>query len=174
MSNPTESLFRALLKRLEYLERIVSRQTMMINNLIRDANVLDVDLTKGVAIVDAHGIEVEAPWLQQAGDIVDWDPPSKGQRMMLFSPNGDPGRGFLMPGGYTEKKPQPYHEGEMFARTIGRTKITGSGSGYQVETGTFTIKGNVVIEGNISSQGTVTNNGKNIGSTHTNAGLPVD
>lgn len=162
-------VWQALMNRITALERLVARQNMRINNMMREASVLEVDPAKGTAVVDAHGIITKGiPWLQQAGDIVDWDPPSVGQRMVMFSPNGDIGRGFLLPGGYTESVGQPYSEGAMFGRTIGGTKITGYGDSYNIETATFTIKGNVVIDGNVTISGSsLTHNGSNVGSTHT-------
>jgi phage baseplate assembly protein gpV len=56
---------------------------------------------------------------------------------------------------------------------IGDTKLTGTASGYMVETPTFTIKANVVIEGNVDISGANLNhNGKNVGSTHGHVTAP--
>ena len=41
-------------------------------------------------------------------------------------------------------------------------------------TGDVAITGDVTITGDQTSTGTITNNGKDVGSTHSNAGLPVD
>lgn len=164
-----DALIARLVNRITQLETIVSRQGMRINNIMREARVLEVDPHSGLAIVDAQGvISKPIPWLQQAGDIVDWEPPAKDQRMMMFSPNGDIGRAFLLPGGFTEAVGQPYDQGAMFGRQIGGTKLSGSASGYMVETQTFTIKANVVIQGDVDiSGGRLTHNGVNVGSTHT-------
>lgn len=168
MRNP-DALLARLIDRITQLERIVSRQQMRINNILREAKVLEVDTQNGLAIVDAHGVVSKPiPWLQQAGDIVDWEPPAAGQRMVMLSPNGDVGRAFLLPGGFTEAVGQPYSDGAMFGRQIGGTKLSGSASGYMVETQTFTIKANVVIQGNVDiSGGRLTHNGVNVGSSHT-------
>ncbi len=170
----SEAVFTQLIKRIVQLERVVQRQQMRMNNMIREAKVLEVDPATGMAIVDAHGIvSPPIPWLQQAGDVVDWEPPRRDQRMMMFSPNGDMGRGFLLPGGFTEQIGQPYQEGAMFARMIGATKLTGTASGYMVETPTFTIKANVLIEGDVQINGSsLRHNDKNIGSTHTHVTAP--
>lgn len=164
----TDLLWKQLIDRLTSLERLVVRQQMRINNMMREAKVLEVDPSTGLAIVDAHGVVSRpVPWLQQAGDIVDWEPPAVGQRMVMFSPNGDLGRGFLLPGGFTDQVGQPYQEGAMFGRSIGDTKISGTGSGYMVETPTFTIKANVVIEGDVRISGSsLLHNDKNVGSSH--------
>ena len=171
--NSMEVLWRQLVQRIEGCERVIARQQSLINNLVREAKVVDVDAANGLAVVDAHGvISKPIPWLQQAGSIVDWEPPAKGQRMVMISPNGDIGRGFLLPGGYTESVPQPYGEGAMFGRHIGATKIYGSDGAYNIETGTFTIKANIVIEGNVRINGaSLTHNGKNVGSDHNHTGV---
>ncbi|THK38656.1 hypothetical protein EHS39_09115 [Ensifer sp. MPMI2T] len=163
-----EVIFGRLLDRIERLERVVQRQSMRINNMIREAKVMEVDYEKGLAIVEAHGVESKPiPWLQQAGDIVDWDPPAVGQRMMMFSPTGDIGRGFLLPGGYTESVRQPHQTGASWGRNLGNTKIFADEDSYDVETGTFYIKANIVIEGDVTITGsTLTHNGVNVGSTH--------
>lgn len=169
----TDLIYR-LVTRIEALERAASRTQMYLNNLMREGRVLDVDLKKGLAKVDAQGLEVTAPWLQHAGEVSDWTPLSSDQRVILLSPGGDPGRGFVLPAGFTEKFGQKYSEGAMFARTIGASKMVGTTSGFSFESGEFKIKGNLIIDGDIVSNGSVTNKGKDIGSTHTNGGAPVD
>lgn len=168
-----DHIFDQLIARIQHLERVVERQAVRMNNMIREGKVTDVNYEKGLAIVDAHGIPSKpSPWLQHAGSIVDWEPPAVGQRVVLFSPSGDLGRGFILPGGYTEQTPQPYARGAMFSRTIGGTKITGDGSSYRVETETIVLKANVVIEGNVTITGSeLTHNGKNVGSTHVHSGI---
>lgn len=163
-----EVIFGRLLDRIEHLERVVQRLAMRNNNMIREAKVMEVDYEKGLAIVEAHGVQSKPiPWLQQAGDIVDWDPPAVGQRMVMFSPSGDIGRGFLLPGGYTESVRQPHQSGKSWGRNLGGTKIFADESSYNVETGTFYIKANIVIEGDVTISGDVlTHNGKNVGHDH--------
>lgn len=169
----TEVVFGRLINRIEHLERVVQRLSMRANNMIREGKVTEVDYENGLAVVDAHGvISKPIPWLQQAGDIVDWDPPAVGQRMVMFSPTGDIGRGFLLPGGYTDSVRQPHQSGQSWGRNLGGTKIFGDGSSYNVETGTFSIKANVVIEGNVTITGDVlTHNSKNVGHDHTHSGV---
>lgn len=163
-----EVIFARLINRIEHLERVVQRLSVRNNNMIREAKVTEVDYEKGLAIVDAHGVlSKPIPWLQQAGDLVDWDPPSVGQRMVMFSPSGDIGRGFLLPGGYTESVRQPHQTGKSWGRNLGDTKIFGDESSYNVETGTFTITGDVIIKGAVTITGdSLTHNGKNVGHDH--------
>lgn len=168
-----EVVISKMVARMEYLERTVARQAMQINNLFREGQVKEVDFEKGLAIIDAHGVDSKpVPWLQQAGSIVDWDPPSVGQRMVLISPGGDPGKGFLLPGGYTQQVPQPHQTGATFGRNLGGTKIFGTDNTYDIETGTVRIKANVIIEGNLDiNGGGVKNNGTDIGDSHKHGGV---
>lgn len=162
-----DALVARLVGRITHLERVVNRMAARQNNLIREGRVLSVDFEKGLAVVEAQGIETQpVPWLQQAGSIVDWEPPAVGQRMVLFSPSGDIGRGFLLPGGYTDQVGQPSQEGASFLRQIGDTKVWGNGNSYNIETGTFTIRGDLLIEGSI-----LIHNGKNIGHDHLHTGV---
>lgn len=167
------SEIRMLLDRIVLLERVVERQATRMNNMIREARVVSVDHQTGTAIVDAHGVETApVPWIQQAGSIVDWDPPAVGQRMVLFSPCGDLARGFLMPGGYTDDVGQPDNEGEMSSRTVGGTKIETRSDQHMVTTPTFRIKGHLIVEGDVDfSAGHVHHNGKSIGDDHKHGGI---
>lgn len=176
-----ELVFARLLERIELLERTIESLSVGQNNLIREASVLSVDTEKKVAVVEAQGLEsIEVPWVTQAGTVVDWEPPKVGQRMLLISPGGNVGRAVLLPGGYTDDATHPSSDGNGFGRIIGSTKIFGTDGTYDIETNTFTVKANIVFEGNMSlkgdftSVGSMTNNGKNVGSSHTNAGNPVD
>lgn len=176
-----ELVFARLLERIELLERTIESLSVGQNNLIREASVLSVDTEKKVAVVEAQGLEsIEVPWVTQAGTVVDWEPPKVGQRMLLISPGGNVGRAVLLPGGYTDDATHPSSDGNGFGRIIGNTKIFGTDGTYDIETNTFTVKANIVFEGNMSlkgdftSVGSMTNNGKNVGSSHTNAGNPVD
>ncbi len=174
-----EQTLRILVDRLTFLEQVVERQGSRMNNMIREAKVIEVDVETGTARVDAHGVETDlVPWLQYAGSIVDWDPLSVGQRVMFFSPNGDPAKGFILPGGYTDEAPQPHQEGEMSSRTIGGTKLETRADSHSLETETYRIKANVEIEGNVIikgnvdfSDGYVKHNGTVIDDTHRHGGI---
>lgn len=179
--NPASVLFAGLIERIELLERVIEEMGVKQNNIIREARVVSVDTEKKVAVVEAQGLEsIEVPWITQAGTVLDWEPPKEGQRMLLFSPGGNTGRALLLPGGYTDEATHPSSDGNGFGRIIGNTKIFGTGATYDIETDTFTVKANIVFEGdmslkgNFTSEGSITNNGKDVGSTHTNGGAHVD
>lgn len=185
----SEQLITRFLEKIQVLERVVARQEVRINNMFREGTVKEVDYAKGVAIVDAHGVESkEVPWMEPAGDIVEWTPPSIGQRVMLVSPGGQPGRGFLIPGGFTDSVPQPHNVGAEKRIKIGGAQLTFSGSTLLVEIGgstlNFSAEGLTVTAGGTTFQltgagfvqtgGKQEHDGKDVGATHTNGMLPVD
>lgn len=91
----------ALEKRIEQLDR-------RLNNTLREAKVVEVDAGKGLAKVEAHGLKSGwSPWLARAGDIIEWEPPTVGERVMFISPTGEPGQGVILQGGYSNQFPQP-------------------------------------------------------------------
>lgn len=185
--NPFVAVQR-LLERLVTVEKIVNRQEVRINNLFREGTVKEVDYEKGVAVVDAHGVESkEVPWMEPAGDIVEWTPVSQGQRVVLVSPGGQPGKGFIIPGGFTDQVPQPHNKGATKRIKIGDSQITMDGEGFVLEAGgsTLTINASGItatvggvtyaITGGGTSQtgGQQTHDGIDVGKTHTNGGLPI-
>jgi phage baseplate assembly protein V len=94
-------LILALEKRIEQLDR-------RLNNTVREAKVVEVDASKGIAKVEAHGLKSGwSPWLARAGDIIEWEPPTVGERVLFISPTGEPGQGLILQGGYSNQFPQP-------------------------------------------------------------------
>jgi phage baseplate assembly protein V len=91
----------ALEKRMEQLDR-------RLNNTVREAKVVEIDADKGLVKVEAHGLKSGwSPWLTRAGDIVEWEPPTVGERVVFVSPTGEPGQGFVLQGGYSDQFKQP-------------------------------------------------------------------
>lgn len=105
MSNRMAASINHLINRIEELER---RQA----NLMRPGVVTDVDLAKGLVRVTAGDLKSAwLPWMEQAGSITSWSPPSIGQQIHLFSPSGEPGQGWVLPGGYSDAHGQPHNKG---------------------------------------------------------------
>ncbi|CAM5398625.1 hypothetical protein AFEL58S_01999 [Afipia felis] len=94
-------LILELEKRIEQLDR-------RLNNMVREAKVTEIDAEKGLVKVEAHGLKSGwSPWLTPAGDIMEWNPPTVGERVVFMSPTGEPGQGFLLHGGYSDQFKQP-------------------------------------------------------------------
>jgi phage baseplate assembly protein gpV len=154
-----------LLNRIALLEKIVNRQEARLNNMFREATVKSADYSKGLAIVDAHGVETkEVPWMEPAGDIVEWTPLSAGQRVMLVSPGGQVGRAFIIPGGYTDSVQQPHDKGAEKRIKIGGSQVTISASGFLFEAGGTTFS--MTAAGFAQTGGMVKHNDHDIGDTH--------
>lgn len=157
--------FVDLFKRLEQVEMVVARQSVRINNMLREGEVTSVDVAKGTAIVEAHGIQTKPlPWMQQAGAINEWTPLSIGQRVTVISPSGDLGRAFIVPGGFTDETPQPHDKLAEKRTKIGACVVTQSGEGFVIEVGgtTFTFS----ADGYKQTGGKMQHDDKNVGKTH--------
>lgn len=162
--------FDRLIKKIENLELVVRRMDVAQKNLFREATVKSVDYDNGVAIVEAQGIEsAEVPWMQQAGDIVEWTPLAPDQRVVLISPNGDLKRAFILPGGFTDKTPAPHNKSAEKRVVIGGAVITHSAEGLFINVNgvTFSFTGS----GFDQVGGEQTHDAKNVGSTHTHGGV---
>ncbi|EUB97303.1 baseplate assembly protein V [Rhizobium sp. CF080] len=172
-----EVVFRRLLDRIELLERTLQRVQTRQNSMFREGVVTSVDAENYTAIVDAHGIESKpVPWLQQAGEINEWTPPSKGQRVVLVSPGGDMGKAFILPGGFTDEVKQPHDKGAEKRVKIGGCVLTQSASGLILEVdGTkfeFTAGGFKQTNGDqIHHGGKQEHDGQNVGKTHVHGGI---
>lgn len=159
-----------LIKRIADLEAVTSGLSVRQNNMFREGVVKSVDFEKGLAVVEAHGLETKpVPWLEQAGAVNEWTPLSVGQRVLLASPNGDPGRAVIMRGGFTDDVRPPHRVGAEKRTMIGECSITQSGSGIVIQAGgcTFTFSG----EGFSQSGGEIRHDQKNIGADHRHGGV---
>lgn len=111
MSN-FDIVFSKLMARIEDLERVVNQQDRRLNEMFREGEILEA-YEDGTYEAKFYGDEsktkrIEHP--QQAGEISDWVPYSKGQRVLLINPSGEPGKGFIVPAGYTEQYDQPHDQ----------------------------------------------------------------
>lgn len=125
--------FREVEARLELLERAMA-------NLVREGRIAAADYEKALVEVEMDGLPSrQIPWVQRAGEVSDWDPPSVGERVIVLSPNGDPARGLAMPGGWTDQFPAPDSKGgNRTITTKGEFKVSSD------EGMTFDGKGKIV------------------------------
>ena len=157
--------FTALIRRLEQIESVAQRLSTRVNSIVREGVVKSVDPAKGVAVVEAHGIDTKPiPWMQQAGAINEWTPLSVGQRVSVISPGGDLGRAFILPGGYTEQTPQPHDQGAQKRVKIGDCVLTQSAEGVVLQVGGTTFE--FTAGGFKQTGGKMLHDDKNVGSTH--------
>lgn len=157
-----------LLRRIAQLEGSINEMSRRMNNVLREARVLEIDAANGMAIVEGHGGRSKpVPWLQRAGSIRDWDPPAEGERVIMLSPGGDPGRAMILPGGYSGSYGAPHNVLGQAMRQVGSSTDLTTSSTRVIEAQMITLRGTVRIEGPVQIQGQyVTHNGKNIGHNH--------
>lgn len=164
MISELANTFAELMRRIEEAERLLNQHDRRLNEMFREASVLDVDFEKGVATVRAYGDESEStwlPWLTQAGTVNDYVPLAKDQRVLVLNPSGEAGKGIILPGGYSDMFGQP-HTGEGEAkRIVGESSDLMTGSHRRIEAATIELVGDVHITG-----GVLTHEGKNVGHDH--------
>jgi phage baseplate assembly protein gpV len=161
--------FDILIRRVAQLESVINDLNRRLNNTMREARVLEVDAAKGLAIVEAQGGKTKpVPWLQRAGSIRDWDPPAVGERVVLLSPNGDTGRGMILPGGYSQEYGQPHDQLGEARRVIGDSSDLFTGTQRVFEAQLITLRATTLrIEAGVEIYGPkVHHNDTNIGDTH--------
>jgi len=152
------------------LQRAIDSLDRRVAGTFTEGIVEEVDYENAVATVQAEGILTkEIPWLERAGDVVEWDPPSKGERVLLASPNGDLGRAMIMPGGYSNEVKQPHDKGGEFVRVTGDVRVEQTGSKLTITAGGVTVE--ISGDGMKINGGRVEHDSKNIGSTHVHGGI---
>lgn len=161
-------VFAKLMARIEDLERVVNQQDRRINEMFREGEILEA-FEDGTYEAKFYGDEsrtkrIEHP--QQAGEISDWVPYSKGQRVLLVNPSGEPGKGFILPAGYTDSFDQPHNKlGEAFRKVGASTDLT-TGGKRVITASLIELRGNVHVIG-----GSLRHNDKNVGDDHTHGGI---
>lgn len=129
-------------------------------NFMRPGTVTATDYAKGLVKVKAGDLESGwVPWLERAAanGVTSWSPPAIGQQVHLMSPSGEPGQGWVMPGGFSSTNPQPSDEG-------GTHKIVAAKIVLVAET--------IELRGLVHAIGDdVVHNAKSIGDGHKHAGV---
>lgn len=162
--------FNSLVRRIAQLEAAVNQIDRRQNNLLREAVVTEVFAGEGTARVDAQGIvSKKVPWLERSGAIREWVPPTIGERVLLISPTGEPGRGLILPGGYTDQFPAPHNQGGEKRVAIGDVTVTQTGSALVIKAGGVTVE--ISGDGLKVTGGIVEHDGKNIGKDHKHLGV---
>lgn len=144
---------------------------------IKTGTVKQVDKDKGYRLSygTINGEEFLSPWLPHPESSKTSIPLKEGEIVGIVAPGGDPRQGFMLRGGYSEKHPSPASDMDANVFKDGGVVISiKDGVAHLEFPGGMRLKGDLTVDGNIVSNGTVTNKGKDIGSTHTNSGLPVD
>jgi len=111
-----------LLMRIGELER-------KLDNSVRHGKVTDVDTKKQLArieIGEKDGKPLKSAWLpyaQLAGEFKAHRPPTKGQQLTMFAPNGEVRQAVLLPFTWSEQNPSPSDKEDEHVTTFGQMKI---------------------------------------------------
>ncbi|EPC02413.1 baseplate assembly protein [Litchfieldella anticariensis FP35 = DSM 16096] len=92
----------------------------LIHNLIRLGTIAEVDHDDARVRVRSGELLTDwRPWISlRAGTTRDWDPPTVGEQVVLFSPGGDPAAGVALVGLYSDAHPAPANSGNLWRRTF--------------------------------------------------------
>lgn len=169
MISELANTFAVLMRRIEEAEQLLNQHDRRINEMFREASVVDVDFEKGLATVRSYGDESESkwlPWLTQAGTVNDYVPLAKEQRVLILNPSGEAGKGIILPGGYSDMFGQPHNADGEAKRVVGASSDLMTGSVRRIEAATIELVGDVRIRG-----GVLTHEDKNVGHDHKHTGV---
>lgn len=134
-----------------------------IENLLQLGTIASVDYANARVRVKAGGLLTAAlPWLTpRAGDARTWWPPSVGEQVLLFSPGGDPARGVVLTGIYSDAHAAPasgeklhqatYPDGAVVSYDADAHALTATLP--DGATATLTASGGVTVTGDVTING---------------------
>ena len=90
----------------------------LIENLIRLGTIAEVDHEAArVRVKSGELLSAWVPWVNgRAGTTRDWNPPTKGEQCVLFSPGGDTANAFATPGLFQQAHPAPSNNPALIGR----------------------------------------------------------
>ncbi|WP_136067090.1 phage baseplate assembly protein V [Modicisalibacter radicis] len=145
--------------------------TRLLHNLIRLGTIAAVDHAAARVRIQSGKLLTDwLPWIEsRAGTTRDWDPPTVGEQVIVFSPGGDPRSGIVLTGIFSDASPAPANSGDLWRRVFpdgavleydhqasylraelpGSASVTAAGA-IAIESGadiSITAAGNVAIRG---------------------------
>lgn len=135
MTDPIEVLLRAVTE----LQQRIGDIDRRMDSTMRHGKVTDVDTKKHLARIEIgenDGEPVKSAWVpysQVAGAYKSHSPPSKGQQMTLFAPNGEIRQAMLLPMTWSDDNKSPSEKEDEHIDTYGKLKITKKGDSYEID-----------------------------------------
>ncbi|MGV1352835.1 phage baseplate assembly protein V [Klebsiella pneumoniae] len=108
------------------------------DNTVRHGKVTDVDTKKWrarIEIGERDGQPVKSAWVpygQLAGEYKSHRPPTVGQQMTLFAPNGEIRQGVLLPFTWWEDNKAPSDKPDEHVTTYGKLKVVEKAESYEL------------------------------------------
>lgn len=128
MADLTEILGRLIDDVADAVSRVTDVERRM-DGMVRHGKVTDVDPKKQrarIEIGERDGQPLKSAWLpyaQIAGAYKSHRPPTVGQQMSMFAPNGEVRQGVLMPMTWSDQNQSPSEKGDEHVTTYGDLKI---------------------------------------------------
>lgn len=138
----------------------------LLENLIRLGTIAAVQHRPPRVQVQTGGIKTTwLPWLSvRAGADQDWDPPTVGEQVLLFSPSGQLANGVVATGIFSDAIPANGDRAGLHRRTYSdgavieydskahhlRAVLPGGGTTELTSSGGITITGDITITGNVT------------------------
>lgn len=116
------------------------------DHMMRPGKVTDVDPKKQLArieIGERDGKPLKSAWVpyaQLAGGYKSHRPPTVGQQMMMFAPNGEGRQALLMPMTWSNDNPSPSEKGDEHVTTFGQLKFVEKADSYVISVGSVEIE----------------------------------
>lgn len=139
--------FEDLLRRIPEIER-------RLRNMVRYGRVEEVDPAKGLVKIiddgDGDGQSLTTdwiPWAETGGGIKTWRPPTKGQRVVMFSPSGNLHDAISFNAAFSNENAQPSNKGDEIVETIGSTTLKMRGNKVEITSPDIVLNGNIHLGG---------------------------
>lgn len=150
----------------------------LIGDLVRFGTVTSVDLSAGLAVVEAGDVtSPPLPWTELAGSFRTWRPPSVDEQIILICPEGDIEGGVILRGLFSNQFAAPASDdnhhiygasGLIITLTPDGLKLTAP-AGATID-GDITVTGDVTVEGSVTASTDVLAGGISLKS-HTHSGV---
>lgn len=130
----------------------------LIGDLVRFGTVTSVDLSAGLAVVEAGDVtSPPLPWAELAGNFRTWRPPSVGEQIILICPEGDIEGGVILRGLFSNAFAAPADDENHHIYGADGLTITLTPDGLLITApSAVSVTGDVIIEGDVTVSGTLT------------------
>lgn len=145
MADLAEILGRLIDDLADAVSRITDVERRM-DGMMRHGKVTDVDPQKQrarIEIGERDGQPLKSAWLpyaQIAGAYKSHRPPTVGQQMTMFAPNGEVRQGLLVPMTWSDQNKSPSDKGDEHVSTFGQLKIVEKADSYVLSVGSVEIE----------------------------------
>ena len=130
----------------------IAELARLIENLVRLGTIAEVDVAKARVRVKSGDITTAwLPWMAlRAGTSKEWDPPTEGEQVLLFSPSGQLTQGVALVGLFSEANPANGNVANLHRRTYPDGAVIEYDSAAKHLRATLPGTAEVIAEGDIN------------------------